>query len=87
MFRLANTVQTKKRIRQNEKKNQLQQGQITKIRTAKKRFEKAVENGDDNVEELFNKAVKQIDKGVSKNHIHENKAARDKSRLHKMLNK
>jgi len=80
-------MQTEKRIRQNEKKNLLQQGQITKMRTAKKKFKKAVNNGENNIEELFNNAVKQIDKAASKGHIHKNKAARDKSRLHEKLNK
>lgn len=78
---MANNAQTIKRIRQDEKKHQLHQGQITGMRTAKKKFIKAVENDGDNVQELYRDAVKAIDKAVAKGHIHKNKAARDKSRL------
>lgn len=41
---MANNAQTIKRIRQDEKKSKLHQSQITRMRTAKKRFVKAVEN-------------------------------------------
>lgn len=78
---MANNAQTIKRIRQDEKKSALHQGQITRVKTAKKQFKKAVENDADNVQELYNQAAKAIDSAVAKGHIHKNKAARDKSRL------
>lgn len=78
---MPNMVQTIKRQRQDVKKHDLHRGQITSMRTAKKKFVKAVEAGDDNAAELYKKAVKAIDKAVAKGHIHKNKAARDKSRL------
>lgn len=82
---MPNMVQTIKRQRQDVKKRSLHQGQITSMRTAKKKFLKAVEAGDDNAAELYNNAVKAIDQAATKGHIHKNKAARDKSRLHKKL--
>lgn len=78
---MANNAQTIKRIRQDEKKSKLHQGQITRVKTAKKQFVKAVENNDENVQDFYRQAVKAIDKAVAKGHIHKNKAARDKSRL------
>lgn len=85
MNKLANNPQTIKRIRQNEKRRQLQQGQITEMRTAKKKFLNAVENNDSNTQELFNNAISKIDQAAGKGHIHGNKAAREKSRLQAKL--
>lgn len=82
---MANNAQTDKRIRQDEKKSKLSQSQQTRMRTAKKRFVKAVENNQDNVQELYSQAVSAIDKAASQGHIHPNKAARDKSRLAEKL--
>lgn len=78
---MANNAQTIKRIRQDEKKSVLHQGQITRMKTAKKQFIKAVENDGENVQGLYRQAVKRIDRAAAKGHIHKNKAARDKSRL------
>lgn len=82
---MPNMIQTIKRQRQDVKKRQNNQGQVTAMRTAKKNFLAAVKNNDDNAQELYVEAVKAIDKAASKGHIHENKAARDKSRLSKKL--
>lgn len=82
---MPNMIQTIKRQRQDAKKRQINQGQVTSMRTAKKNFLAAVKNNDDNAQELYVEAVKAIDKAASKGHIHANKAARDKSRLSKKL--
>lgn len=82
---MPNMVQTIKRQRQDVKKNDLHRGQITSMRTAKKKFVKAVEAGEENAAELYKEAVSAIDRAVSKGHIHKNKAARDKSRLAKKI--
>lgn len=55
------------------------------MRTAVKRFRSAVEAGEANVEELFRLAAKEIDSAATKGLIHKNKAARDKSRLARLL--
>ncbi|KRL85219.1 30S ribosomal protein S20 [Ligilactobacillus equi DSM 15833 = JCM 10991] len=69
------------RVRTNEKANAKNSAQLSKMRTAIKKFEKAKTAGADNVEELFNQAVSAVDKAQSKGLIKANKAARDKSRM------
>jgi len=86
VFILANNQQTIKRIRQDEKKRLLQQGQIHSMRTAVKRFETAAANNESNAEELYSLAEKKIDQAATKGLIHKNKAARNKSRLNALLN-
>ncbi len=84
---MPNMVQAEKRQRQDVKKRANNQGQATSMRTAKKKFLEAVSTEADNTQDLYVKAVKAIDKASSKGLIHENKAARDKSRLSKKLAK
>ena len=67
-----------KRVKTTNAKNS---SQLSKMRTAVKKFEKAKTAGADNVEQLFNEAVSAIDKAQSKGLIKANKAARDKSRM------
>ncbi|WP_347298265.1 30S ribosomal protein S20 [Dolosigranulum savutiense] len=83
---MANNASTLKRIRQDAKKEARGKSQRTALKNAKKKFINAVQAGDKNAEQLLNDAYKAIDKAVAQNHIHENKAARDKSRLAKKLN-
>jgi len=82
---MANTVQTIKRQRQDVKKRENNQGQVSAARTAVKQFEIAADAKADNAQELFNKAVKSVDNAASKGFLHQNKAARIKSRLSKKL--
>ncbi|KKB36407.1 30S ribosomal protein S20 [Bacillus thermotolerans] len=56
------------------------------MRTAVKKFETAAANNAENVQELFNQAVKSLDQAASKGLIHKNAASRQKSRLSKKLN-
>lgn len=76
-----------KRVRTNEKANELNNAQKSAMRTAIKKYEAAVAEGAENTEALFQAAVKAIDSAATKGLIHNNKAARDKSRLAKKLNK
>ena len=69
-----------KRVKTTEKANAKNSSQVSKMRTAVQKFEKAKTAGADNVEQLFNEAVSAIDKAQSKGLIKANKAARDKSR-------
>lgn len=82
---MPNMVQTIKRQRQDVKKNANNVGQVSAMRSAKKRYLTAVENGQDNSAELYKAAAKAIDQAASKGLIHKNKAARDKSRLSSKL--
>lgn len=84
---MPNMEQAEKRQRQDVKKRANNQSQATSMRSAKKKFLEAANNDADNAKDLYVKAVKAIDKASSKGLIHENKAARDKSRLSKKLAK
>ena len=76
-----------KRVKTSEKANSRNSSQLSKMRTAVKQFEKAVTDGADNFEELYQAAVSAVDKAASKGLIKANKAARDKSRMAARLNK
>lgn len=76
-----------KRVRTNEKAKAQNAQQMSAMRTAVKKFEKAVEVKADNVESLYQAAVKAVDMAETKGLIHKNKASRDKSRLAKLLAK
>ena len=83
---MANTLSAKKRIRQNEKRRQRNQAVRTRTRTYTKRARQAISEGDiPAAEEAVKAASSQLDRAVSKGVIHENNAARRKSRLMKQL--
>ncbi len=84
---MPNIKSAKKRMRSNAKKANVNALITTSMRTAIKKFEKEVKAG--NKEEASNSlniAVQRIDKAMSSGKIHQNKAARLKSRLTKMMN-
>lgn len=83
---MANSPQAIKRVRQNSTRRAQQQSQVTEMRTAIKKANQAIENNDEQAEALVSQATKLIDKAVSKNLIHDNKAARAKSKLQTKLN-
>lgn len=82
---MANSKQAIKRIRQNDKTRARQKGQATAVRTAMAKVELAATENADNVTELLQDANRSIDKAASKGLIHKNKAAREKSRLTKLV--
>lgn len=84
---MPNMEQAEKRQRQDVKKRATNVSKVTSMRSAKKKFLEAANNDSDNAKDLYVKAVKAIDKAASKGLIHENKAARDKSRLSKKISK
>ena len=55
-------------------------------RTAIKKFETAVANGDKEAKDLFVEATKKVDQACSKGVIKKKTASRKKSRLSKLLN-
>ncbi|MCP0886451.1 30S ribosomal protein S20 [Ligilactobacillus sp. WILCCON 0076] len=69
------------RVKTNEKANAKNTAQLSKMRTAVKKFENAKTADADNTEEMYRLAVSAIDKAQSKGLIKANKAARDKSRM------
>jgi small subunit ribosomal protein S20 len=83
---LANTKSAQKRIRQNEKqraRNRIYRG---RARTFVKRARLAIEDGDlDAARAATMQAVSALDKAAQKGVLHDNNAARRKSRLMKRL--
>lgn len=83
---MANSKQATKRVRQAQKRRELNVSQLSEMRTYVKRFLKAYATKQyDGLADLYAKCVKQLDKGSSRGLIHKNKAARLKSRLNQKL--
>ena len=84
---MPNIKSAKKRMRSNAKKADVNTLVSSSMKTAVKKFERVVKEG--NKEEAANKlniAVQRIDKAMSAGLVHKNKAARLKSRLTKIKN-
>jgi small subunit ribosomal protein S20 len=81
---LANTVQAKKRARQNEAHRQHNASQRSMLRSTVKKVITAIQAGQkDQAKTAYEQAVSVIDRMANKGLIHKNKAARHKSRLSK----
>ena len=84
---MPNIKSAKKRVRGNSKKAVVNTYITSSMKTAIKKFEKSVKEG--NVEEAkknLNTAIQRVDKARKAGLIHLNKAARIKSRITKMKN-
>lgn len=84
---MPNITSAKKRVRGNAKKANVNTLVTSSLKTAIKKFERSVKEG--NVEEASEKlniAIQRVDKAKSAGLVHANKAARLKSRLTKMKN-
>lgn len=83
---MPNIKSAKKRVKIIEKKtlrnNKIKSG----YKTAMKKFETAVTNGDAEVKNLFIQATKKVDQACSKGVIKKNTASRKKSKLSKLMN-
>lgn len=86
---MANTRSAEKRIRVNAKKRLRNRSILSAVRTAVKKFERSLADGSDQqqVQTLFQEAIRRLDKAVSKGVLHRNTAARKKSRLYRRLQK
>ena len=73
------------RVRLTNKQHDRNEPQLSAYRTAVKKFEKAVNDNADNLEEVHKAAISAIDRAYSKGLIKKNKANRDKSRLAKYV--
>ncbi|AZR73183.1 30S ribosomal protein S20 [Anoxybacter fermentans] len=77
----------KKRVKITKKRTLRNRANKSALRTAIKRFERAVAEGDlEKAKVELVKAQSTIDKSVKKGIIHKNNAARKKSRLARMFN-
>jgi small subunit ribosomal protein S20 len=79
---MPNHKSAEKRMRQNEKRRQINRSNRSRLRTEIKRLRAALEEGTkDGVTETYASTVSAIDKAVNKGVLHRNAAARYKSRL------
>lgn len=76
---MPTTQSAEKRLRQNEKRRKRNQSVKTRIRTGKNEILEAESH--EEAEELLQEMYALLDRAVGKGVIHENKAAREKSRL------
>mgnify|MGYP005628267189 FL=1 len=79
---MANTAQSKKRARQNERRATVNKSRRSRIRTFLRKVEEAISNGDKSAASAALTAVQpELMRGVSKGIFHKNTAARKMSRL------
>ena len=84
---MPNMKNAKKAVRQNPKKNELNNNFKASMRTAMKNVEKAVESNDkEKASANLKVAIKRIDKAASKRIVEKNFVARNKARLTKKVN-
>ena len=85
---MANTAQSKKRARQNEKRAAVNKSRRSRIRTFLRKVEEAISSGN---KSAANAALKEVQpelmRGVSKGIFHKNTAARKMSRLSTRIKK
>ncbi len=85
---MANLKSSKKRIRSNERKRIRNVTVKSSIKTAIKKVEQAIEQGDLKLaEERLSEATSALDSAAAKGIIHKNNSSRHKSRLAKKINK
>jgi small subunit ribosomal protein S20 len=85
---LANIESAKKRIRQSEKRSQLNRVFRSSARTYIKKTRQLIDEGDlDEAEEMARQAYKALDKSARRRVIHPRNAARRKGRLMAALDK
>ena len=84
---MPNIKSAKKTMRSNAKKADVNGIIRNSMRTAVKKFEKEVKDGNkEAASNNLNIAIQRVDKAMSSGIIHKNKAARMKSRLTKIMN-
>lgn len=83
---MAHSLSSKKRIRQNATRQQINKARKSVLKTTTRKFTDALASKDAAAAEAeFKKLTKTIDQTCAKGVIHKNQAARRKSRLHKRL--
>ena len=85
---MPNSVSAKKRLRQSQARRLHNRSIKSAVRTAIRKVHSAVEAGDQKASsEAFQVATKKLDQAAAKNVIHDNTAARTKSRLSRAIKK
>ena len=84
---MANTPQSRKRIRRNSRRAEINGSRVSRIRTFIKAVEAAIASGKkDEAEAALKAAQPEIARGVAKGVMHKNTASRKISRLSKRVN-
>ena len=84
---MANHKSAEKRARQNEKQRIRSRSHRTRLRNQIKKLRKSVESGElDTARELLRPTLAMVDRSVQQGLLHDNAAARTKSRLTRLLN-
>ncbi|MFC1636865.1 30S ribosomal protein S20 [Planctomycetota bacterium] len=84
---MADSLQAKKRARQNAKRRTINRARKSQVKTQIKHFEEAVSKGDaEAAGEQLRLVTQKLDKTAAKSTMHKKTAARKKSRLAKKLN-
>jgi small subunit ribosomal protein S20 len=84
---MPNHKSAEKRVRQNEKRRDINRGNRGRLRTSIKKLRTALTTGDaSSLQELLPATISTIDKAVQKGVLHRNAAARHKSRLTARVN-
>jgi small subunit ribosomal protein S20 len=79
---MPNHKSSEKRVRQSEKRRDINRGHKTKVRTFIKKLRVAIASGDKQlVDQQLPETISVIDKSIQKGVLHANAAARYKSRL------
>jgi len=79
---MANSPQSKKRARQNERRFAVNKARRSRIRTFLRKVEEAIDSGDkDAAAQALRSAQPELMRGVTKGIMHKNTAARKMSRL------
>lgn len=79
---MANHESAKKRIRQTERRTEVNRARVSRIRTFVKKVELAIQSGDKNAAaEALRDAQPEMHRGVTKGVLHRNTVARKLSRL------
>ena len=83
---MPNHKSAEKRVRQTEKRNEINRRNRSRLRTTVKKLRGEISGNAATVQETLPLTVSTIDKIVSKGVLHKNTAARYKSRLTKHIN-
>lgn len=83
---MANTPQSKKRIRRNARRTEINGARVSRIRTFVKQVESALAAGDkDSARAALQRVQPELARGVAKGVLHKNTASRKLSRLTRRL--
>ena len=84
---MAQSLQAKKRVKQNAKRRSINRSRKSQVKTQTKRFEEALASGDaEEATKQYQLIVKKLDTTAATSTMHKRTAARKKSRLAKKLN-